>query len=264
MHAAGLGACSHVIGTLNSEDRVIFTHKNAVLLSETRVDLQRAWSETTCRMQALRDNPDCAQEEYDALLDAADAGIQCKLTFDPADDIAAPLIASGARPRIAILREQGVNGQIEMAAAFDRAGFEAIDVHMSDLLEARINLDSFKGLVACGGFSYGDVLGAGQGWAKSVLFNSELRDMFSEFFARTDSFTLGVCNGCQMLSTLKELIPGAAGWPRFVRNRSEQFEARFSQLEILETPSLFFAGMTGSTLPIAVAHGEGRAEFAIN
>ncbi|MGB5338394.1 MAG: phosphoribosylformylglycinamidine synthase [Gammaproteobacteria bacterium] len=262
LHAAGLGACSHVIGTLNSKDRVIFTHKNAVLLSETRVDLQRAWSETTCRMQALRDNPDCAQEEYDALLDAGDAGIQCKLTFDPADNIAAPLIASGARPRIAILREQGVNGQIEMAAAFDRAGFEAIDVHMSDLLEARINLDTFKGLVACGGFSYGDVLGAGQGWAKSVLFHSELRDMFSEFFARTDSFTLGVCNGCQMLSTLKELIPGAAGWPRFVRNRSEQFEARFSQLEILETPSLFFTGMAGSLLPIAVAHGEGRAEFA--
>jgi phosphoribosylformylglycinamidine synthase len=231
-------------------------------LSETRIDLQRAWSETTYRMQALRDNPDCAQEEYDALLDAGDPGIQCKLTFNANDDIAAPLIATGARPRIAILREQGVNGQIEMAAAFDRAGFEAIDVHMSDLLDVRITLETFKGLVACGGFSYGDVLGAGQGWAKSVLFHSELRDMFSEFFARTDSFTLGVCNGCQMLSTLKELIPGAADWPRFVRNRSEQFEARFSQLEILESPSLFFSGMSGSLLPIAVAHGEGRAEFA--
>jgi len=182
-------------------------------------------------------------------------------TFDIDEDVAAPMIATGVRPRMAILREQGVNGQVEMAAAFHRAGFEAVDVHMSDLLAGRQSLLEFKGLVACGGFSYGDVLGAGQGWAKSVLFHERLREMFSAFFARDDSFSLGVCNGCQMLSTLQELIPGAAHWPRFVRNESEQFEARFSRLEILDSPAVLFAGMQGSMLPVAVAHGEGRAEF---
>ena len=257
----GLEPASHVIGSLNDTDRVEVSAHGQSLLSETRIDLQRAWSETSFRMQALRDNSACAQEEYDVLLDAGDAGLRPVLGFDPAEDVAAPLIATGVRPRVAVLREQGVNGQIEMAAAFHRAGFEAVDVHMSDLLAGRVTLADFTGLVACGGFSYGDVLGAGQGWAKSVLFHSELRDMFSAFFGRGDSFALGVCNGCQMLSGLQELIPGAGGWPRFARNRSEQFEARFSQLEIVASPSLFFAGMEGSVLPIAVAHGEGRADF---
>ncbi len=261
LHLAGLGHYSHVIGTLNDADQITVTWDTRIQLAESRIDLQRAWSETTCRMQSLRDNPACAQEEYDALLDKTDLGIQCRTTFDIDEDVAAPLVATGVRPRVAILREQGVNGHVEMAAAFHRAGFSAVDVHMSDLLAGRVTLADFKGMVACGGFSYGDVLGAGQGWAKSVLYHASLRDMFSEFFARDDSFALGVCNGCQMLSTLHELIPGAAGWPRFVRNRSEQFEARVSQLEILDSPSMFFVGMTGSVIPIAVAHGEGRAEF---
>ena len=257
LHLAGLGHYSHVIGTLNDADQVTVTWDTRIQLAESRVDLQRAWSATTFRMQSLRDNPACAQEEYDALLDRTDLGIQCRTTFDIDEDVAAPLIATGVRPRVAILREQGVNGHVEMAAAFHRAGFSALDVHMSDLLAGSVSLADFKGMVACGGFSYGDVLGAGQGWAKSVLYHPNLRDMFSTFFERDDSFALGVCNGCQMLSTLHELIPGAGGWPRFVRNRSEQFEARVSQLEILESPSLFFAGMAGSVMPIAVAHGEG-------
>jgi len=261
LHEAGLGHYSHVIGTLNDSDQILFTHDTLSVFCDTRVNLQRVWAETTFRLQALRDNSECAREEFDALLDATDLGIQCRTTFDINEDVAAPYRARGVRPRIAILREQGVNGQIEMAAAFHRAGFDAVDVHMSELLSGRVTLDDFTGLAACGGFSYGDVLGAGQGWAKSILFHPQLRDMFAAFFARADSFTLGVCNGCQMLSGLRELIPGAGVWPRFVRNRSEQFEARFSQLEILDSPSLFFAGMTGSVLPIAVAHGEGRADF---
>jgi phosphoribosylformylglycinamidine synthase len=257
----GLDAVTHVIGSPNADDRLEITVNGQLALSETRIELQRAWSETTYRMQAMRDNPACASEEFDGLLDVTDRGVQPLVSFDLDDDVAAPLIATGVRPQVAILREQGVNGQVEMAAAFHRAGFDAIDVHMSDLLSGRVSLDTFKGMVACGGFSYGDVLGAGQGWAKSVLFHAQLRDMFTAFFARKDSFALGVCNGCQMLSTLQELIPGAAHWPRFVRNRSEQFEARYSQLEILPSPALFFAGMEGSVLPIAVAHGEGRADF---
>jgi phosphoribosylformylglycinamidine synthase len=261
LHEAGLGHYSHVIGTLNDSDQIQFTHETLSVFSDTRVNLQRAWSETTFQLQALRDNSACAQEEFDALLDQADLGIQCRTTFDINEDIAAPYIARDLRPRVAILREQGVNGHIEMAAAFHRAGFDAVDVHMSDLLSGRAALKDFTGLAACGGFSYGDVLGAGQGWAKSILFHAELRDMFAAFFARADGFTLGVCNGCQMLSGLVELIPGAGLWPRFVRNRSEQFEARFSQLEILHSPSLFLEGMAGSVMPIAVAHGEGRADF---
>jgi phosphoribosylformylglycinamidine synthase len=184
-----------------------------------------------------------------------------RLTFDAAADVAAPFIASGVRPRVAILREQGVNSQSEMAAAFDRAGFTAVDVHMTDLLSGRVALMGFKGLVACGGFSYGDVLGAGEGWAKSILFHAVTRTEFERFFARPDTFALGVCNGCQMFAALKEIIPGASHWPRFVRNRSEQFEGRFSLVEVLDSPSLFFRGMAGSRLPIAVAHGEGYAEF---
>jgi len=261
LQAQGLGTVVHRLGSLNREDRLQVRFAGQPVLSESRIELQRAWSETTFRMQLLRDNPGCARQEYDSVLDASDPGLCPVVPFDPVEDIAAPLIATGARPRLAVLREQGVNGQLEMAAAFHRAGFEASDVHMSDLLSGRVSLADFKGLVACGGFSYGDVLGAGQGWAKSVLFHGELRDMFSAFFERADSFALGVCNGCQMLSSLKELIPGAADWPRFVRNTSEQFEARFVQVEVLGSPSLFLKGMQGAQLPIAVAHGEGRAEF---
>jgi phosphoribosylformylglycinamidine synthase len=254
-------ACTQ-IGALNGEDRLRIVSNGKTVFDETRVDLQRAWSETTFHMQALRDNPRCAREEYDRVLDAGDPGISVKLSYDLDEDIAAPFIASGARPRIAILREQGVNGQIEMAAAFDRAGFTAVDVHMSDIIAGRASLADFKGFAACGGFSYGDVLGAGEGWAKSILFNTRARDEFEAFFKRTDTFALGVCNGCQMMSNLRDLIPGAAAWPRFVRNQSEQFEARFVTLEVQRSASLFFKGMEGSRIPVAVAHGEGYAEFA--
>ena len=218
--------------------------------------LRRCWSETTYRMQALRDNPVCAKQEYDNALDETDPGLTYVLTYDPEEKQPAP--KKGAKPRMAILREQGVNGHIEMAAAFALAGFESVDVHMSDLIEGRVDLKDFKGLVACGGFSYGDVLGAGSGWARSILFNAKLKEMFKKFFHRKDTFSLGVCNGCQMLSQLKDIIPGAEAWPKFVRNVSEQFEARLATIEILESNSIFFKGMAGSRLPIAVAHGEGR------
>lgn len=260
--AAGLGECSHVIGALNDRDRLMLCHAGEVAFSASRAELRHWWSETSYRMQALRDHPDCAREAFAAACDATDPGLSVALTFNPAVDVAAPFITDGVRPRVAILREQGVNGQVEMAAAFDRAGFAAVDVHMSDLIAGRITLADFQGLVACGGFSYGDVLGAGEGWAKSILFNARARDEFAAFFARPDRFGLGVCNGCQMLSNLHELIPGAELWPRFVRNRVEQFEARLSLVEVLPSPSLFLHGMEGSRLPIAVAHGEGRAEFA--
>ena len=258
---AGLARYSHIIGTLRSDDRISITRNGKVLLSEPRVDLQRSWSETTYHMQSLRDNPVCAQEEFAAVLEADNPGLSASLTFDPQDDIAAPFINKGERPAMAILREQGVNGHVEMAAAFDRAGFKAVDVTMSDIIAGRTSLKDFSGFVACGGFSYGDVLGAGEGWAKSILFNNRARDDFSAFFDRTDSFALGVCNGCQMMSNLHELIPGTERWPHFVRNESEQFEARLAMVQVPENPSLFLDGMTGSTLPIAVAHGEGMAEF---
>jgi phosphoribosylformylglycinamidine synthase len=212
-------------------------------------------------MQALRDNPECAEEEFARIADRDDPGISVELSFDPSDDVAAPMLATGVRPKMAILREQGVNGQIEMANAFFRAGFDCVDVHMSDVIEGRVDMADFKGVVACGGFSYGDVLGAGEGWAKSILFNSRARDQFETFFQRRDTFALGVCNGCQMFSNLHELIPGTEHWPHFVRNRSEQFEARFVSVEIQPTNSILLQGMAGSRLPIAVAHGEGRAEF---
>lgn len=261
LHDAGLGKYSHVIGALNELGRIRIRFDRQALLDEARQDLHRLWSQTTFQMQALRDNPRCAQQEYDHLLEPDDPGLSAMLGFDPDDDVAAPCIGKGARPRIAILREQGVNGQIEMAAAFDRAGFEAVDVHMSDIIAGRHSLADFHGIAACGGFSYGDVLGAGEGWAKSILFNARARDEFSAFFDRSDTFGLGVCNGCQMLSNLHDLIPGAELWPHFVRNESEQFEARFSLVEVSESPSLFLTGMAGSRMPIAVAHGEGRAEF---
>src|SRR3569623_842072 len=261
LHEAVLGKHSHVIGTVNDDDRIVFSYGHKEVLADLRVNFQRAWSETSYRMQALRDNPQCAQQEYDRILDSADPGHHSALTFAVDEDIAAPYNATGARPRVAVLREQGVTGQVVMAAAFDRAGKTAVDVHMSDILTGRVQLRDFQALAACGGFSYGDVLGAGGGWAKSILFNARARDEFAAFFERGDSLSLGVCNGCQMFSHLKELIPGADQWPRFVRNLSEQFEARVALVEVVESPSLFFKGMTGSRLPIAVAHGEGRAEF---
>ncbi|MDR0441459.1 MAG: phosphoribosylformylglycinamidine synthase [Candidatus Accumulibacter sp.] len=235
--------------------------RGEAILREERVKLHRAWSETSFHMQSLRDDPECARQEYDRILDTADAGLTVAVPFDPAEDVAAPFIAAGARPRIAILREQGINSQVEMAAAFDRAGFTAVDVHMSDILAGRVSLSGFTGVAACGGFSYGDALGAGKGWARTILFNPRARDEFSAFFGRNDTFALGVCNGCQMMSAIKALIPGAEAWPRFTRNQSEQFEARFTMVELPASPSLFFAGMAGSRLPIVVSHGEGRAEF---
>jgi phosphoribosylformylglycinamidine synthase len=261
--ASGLGPHVHDLGTVEAMDRVVVADANGgALLDVTRTELRTAWSETSYRLQTLRDNPACAEEEHQRAVDPKDPGLFAHLTFDPSEDVAAPYVARGARPEVAILREQGVNSQVEMAAVFHRAGFNPADVHMTDLIAGRITLDRFKGLVACGGFSYGDVLGAGEGWAKSILFNAALREQFEAFFARPDSFTLGVCNGCQMMSALKALIPGAAHWPRFVRNRSEQFEGRVALVEVLPTPSIFFRDMEGSVLPIAVAHGEGRAEFA--
>ncbi|MDC0664260.1 phosphoribosylformylglycinamidine synthase [Marinobacter sp. SS21] len=260
--AAGLGEHTSVIGTLNSEDRIRFSFDDASVIDEARSDLQRLWSETSYRIQSLRDNADCAQQEFDNILDSADPGLHAELTFDLNEDVAAPYIAKGVWPKVAVLREQGVNGQVEMAAAFDRAGFESFDVHMSDLLSGRADLEGFNALVACGGFSFGDVLGAGEGWAKSILFNDRVRDQFAQFFEREDSLALGVCNGCQMLSNLHELIPGSEGWPRFVRNQSEQFEARLAMVEVVKSNSAFLDGMAGSRMPIAVAHGEGRVEFS--
>jgi len=258
---AGLGRHSYLIGTLTDDDIISFQHKGKDFFYDSRTNLHRVWSETSFHLQRLRDNPQCAQEEHDRLLDIVDPGLSASLTFDPNDKIAAPYIGRGERPRVAILREQGVNGQLEMAAAFDRVGFAAVDVTMSDIVDGRVGLSGFKGLAACGGFSYGDVLGAGEGWAKSILFNARARDEFSAFFQRNDSFALGVCNGCQMMSNLRELIPGATLWPHFVRNLSEQYEARVVRVQIPDNPSIFFRGMTGSMLPIVVAHGEGRAEF---
>ena len=257
----GLGDCIHVIGKAAAGDKVQLVDGAEILVEDSRARLQQLWARTSYEIQSLRDNPECAVEEYRRHI-ADDAGLSAKLSFDPAADTSAPYIATGARPRVAVLREQGVNGHVEMAAAFHRAGFAPFDVHMSDILSGRVELEQFKGLVACGGFSYGDVLGAGEGWAKSILFNEAVRARFSDFFQREDSFTLGVCNGCQMISTLKDLIPGAAHWPRFVRNRSEQFEARFAMVRVESSPSVLLSGMAGSYMPIAVAHGEGRAEFA--
>lgn len=259
--ATGLRGELHIIGTLNRDDHLVIQRNNKEILRMPRIELQRAWSETTSRMQALRDNPQCAQQEFEHVLDAGDPGLHAALSFDLNENVAAPLIAKGRRPRMAILREQGVNGQVEMAAAFDRAGFEAVDVHMSDVIEGRIALKDFHGLAACGGFSFGDVLGAGEGWAKSILFNARARDEFEAFFQRGDTFALGVCNGCQMMSNLHAIIPGAENWPHFVRNKSEQFEARFVMVEVTQSPSLFLDGMAGSRMPIVVAHGEGYAEF---
>ncbi|MBV5284645.1 MAG: phosphoribosylformylglycinamidine synthase [Methyloversatilis discipulorum] len=288
LREAGLSGVTHGIGSPNDRDEIRLWHNAKVIFSEPRAELQKAWTETSHRIALLRDDADCAREEFALLDDKADNGLFAALTFEPQQDVAAPYIGSagpsqasdtpsggggrlsppggphiskGIRPRIAILREQGVNGQVEMAAAFDRAGFDAQDVHMSDLMAGRVKLADFKGLAACGGFSYGDVLGAGSGWAKSILFHPELRDAFAAYFDREDTFALGVCNGCQMMSQLRDIIPGATHWPRFERNRSEQFEARFTMVEVADSPSILFRGMSGSKLPIVVSHGEGRAVF---
>ncbi|HEX4300801.1 MAG TPA: phosphoribosylformylglycinamidine synthase [Gammaproteobacteria bacterium] len=257
----GLGGHVHALGAPRRDGRLVISRNHKLLLDEMCTELHGAWSELSFHMQRLRDNPAGAQQEWEAKQDAGDPGLHAKLSFDLADNPAAPYIGKGARPRVAVLREQGVNGQVEMAAVLDRAGFAAQDVHMTDVLEGRVELADFKGLVACGGFSYGDVLGAGQGWAKSILFHPRARDEFSQFFNRADSFALGVCNGCQALAALADLIPGTAGWPTFVRNASEQYEGRLALVEILPSPSLFFTGMEGSVIPIVVAHGEGRARF---
>ena len=274
----GLDACTHAIGTLNDSFTVRVTQGSSVIGEHGLVALRALWSDTTRRISALRDNPACSEMEYDLKLDLSNPGISPKLTFDPADNLGIPLAVSPqargeastiqvlhdftSRPPMAILREQGVNGQVEMGAAFTRAGFRAVDVHMTDILSGRVSLADFRGLVACGGFSYGDVLGAGEGWAKSVLFNARARTEFEAFFKRQDTFALGVCNGCQMMSNLHEIIPGADHWPHFVQNRSERFEARFASVRIEKSPSIVFRGMEGSVIPIAVAHGEGYAEFA--
>jgi phosphoribosylformylglycinamidine synthase len=256
----GLGECVRDIGRPLPDNRIALLRGGEVLYAAERTALRALWSETTHAMQRLRDDPRCADEEQQRRLDPTDPGLRPIVSFDVSEDVAAPFIARGARPRVAILREQGVNGQVEMAAAFDRAGFCAVDVHMSDLLEARLGLEGFLGLAACGGFSYGDVLGAGEGWAKTILFNARARDQLAAFFSRADTFTLGVCNGCQMMSNLHELIPGAEHWPRFVQNRSERFEARLTLVQIEDSASILLRGMAGSQLPIPVAHGEGRLE----
>jgi len=269
LRAAGLGALSQIIGKPNTTDIVEFWCDAKPVFSKPRALLHKVWSETSHALARLRDNPECVDAEYARVGDPKDRGLQMRLTFDADDDVAAPLpstrvsqgVSSGVRPRVAILREQGVNSQTEMAYAFHRAGFASVDVHMTDLLEGRQSLANFKGLVACGGFSYGDVPGAGGGWAKTILHNPKMAAMFVEFFARADSFALGVCNGCQMMSRLKPLIPGARHWPRFERNLSEQYEGRLVQVAIAQSPSLFFTGMAGSIAPIANAHGEGRAVF---
>ena len=252
---------THVIGELNELDKFIINFQGKTIFQESRTILHRWWSETSYQLQALRDNPDCAKEQYDKLLDKDYPGLIAKITFDNNENISLPYINVGARPRVAILREQGSNGHQEMAAAFYFAGFDSIDVHMSDLLNKRINLKDFKGLAACGGFSFGDVLGAGRGWAQSILMHPRISDQFALFFQNRDRFALGVCNGCQLFSHLKSIIPGAEDWPVFKRNTSEQFEARLSLVEIPESPSLFFQGMSGSHLPIVVSHGEGHAVF---
>jgi len=260
LQASGLGDCTQLIGWVTEETQDLnISHNGDIIYSSNRAELQSIWSEVSYRMQALRDNPDCAEQQYKRIADNEDKGLFADLSFDINQDISLPFAA--VRPRVAILREQGVNGHVEMAAAFDKAGFTSIDVHMTDIISGRVSLKDFVGLIACGGFSYGDVLGAGGGWAKSILFNPRARAEFSDFFHREDTFGLGVCNGCQMLSGLKELIPGAEHWPAFKRNLSEQFEARVVMVEVQESPSVFFTDMAGSKMPVVIAHGEGRAEF---
>jgi len=261
LRSFNLGACSHIIGKPNDRGVIEFTRDAKLIYSQPRFELHRLWSETSWRVSRMRENPATADAEYDRLLDLTDPGISPKLTFDPSENVAAPFLATGARPRVAILREQGVNSHIETAWVMHQAGFAAVDVHMSDLIAGRVKLDDFQGIIAVGGFSYGDVLGAGEGWAKSILFNPAMGEQFARFFGRSDTFGLGVCNGCQMMSNLKSIIPGAHAWPKFTTNKSEKFEARFSMVEVLDSPSIFFQGMAGTQTAIAIAHGEGYADF---
>ena len=254
----------HTVATIGSDKKIVIRNQAGIVLEQTRADLQRAWQETSHAIQKLRDNPACADSEFALIGDNERSALFADVKFDVNEDIAAPFVNSGAKPKIAILREQGVNGQIEMAAAFTRAGFDAYDVHMSDLMAGRVHLADFKMLAACGGFSYGDVLGAGEGWAKSILFHPALRDQFAAFFADPNTLTLGVCNGCQMVSNLAEIIPGTAGWPKFKRNLSEQFEARLSMVHVPQSASLILNEMQGSSLPVVVSHGEGRADFSLH
>ena len=254
----------HAVATIGTDEKIVIRNQAGIVLEQNRADLQRAWQETSHAIQRLRDNPACADSEFALIGDNERSALFADVKFDVNEDIAAPFINSGAKPKIAILREQGVNGQIEMAAAFTRAGFDAYDVHMSDLMAGRVHLEDFKMLAACGGFSYGDVLGAGEGWAKSILFHPALRDQFAAFFADPNTLTLGVCNGCQMVSNLAEIIPGTAGWPKFKRNLSEQFEARLSMVHVPKSASLILNEMQGSSLPVVVSHGEGRTDFALH
>ncbi|MBC7415884.1 MAG: phosphoribosylformylglycinamidine synthase [Herminiimonas sp.] len=263
LRANGLGACSHIIGKTNPRDVIEFARDAREIYKQPRVGLQQLWSETSWCIARLRDNPECADAEYARIADTSDTGMAPILRFDPQIDIAAPMIATGVRPRVAILREQGVNSHVETAYVMHRAGFESVDVHMSDLISGRARLSDFLGVIAVGGFSYGDVLGAGEGWAKTILFNASLAEQFAIFFNRPDTFALGICNGCQMMSNLKSIIPGAQDWPKFTRNKSEQFESRFAMVEVAESPSIFFQGMAGTQAPIAVAHGEGFADFSL-
>mgnify|MGYP003158962214 FL=1 len=260
--AAGMGWSLKYLGNLTQDDHLNIYLEGKCVLSEDRVDLQKAWNEVSWQIARMRDNPECADSEYALISDKHNGGLVLTMGFDPEENLAAPFINTGVRPKVAILREQGVNSQNEMASAFLQAGFDAVDVHMTDLLEGRAKLADFVGLAACGGFSYGDVLGAGGGWAKTILHNAKLQSSFRRFFETPTTFTLGVCNGCQMISQLKDLIPGAEHWPAFVRNLSEQFEARLVNVKILESPSIFFTDMTGATLPIVNSHGEGRAYWA--
>ncbi len=262
LRQAGLARCTHVVGMLNAQQELQVFRDGSVIYQRALSELGQVWSQTTRRIMARRDHPDCARAEYETWVDSQDPGLSPRVDFDPQEDVAAPFIATGVRPRVAILREQGCNSQVEMAWAFDVAGFQAVDVHMTDLLAGRVQLDAMQGLVAVGGFSYGDVLGAGEGWARTIRFNDSLAEQFSAFFARPDVFALGVCNGCQMMAALADMIPGAQHWPRFTRNVSEKYEARLSLVEILDSPSLFLAGMAGARIPIAVAHGEGFADFS--
>ncbi len=257
---AGLGHCTHRIGRINNSQALNISQQGQLIFNASRARLQRTWSQLSYRMQAIRDNAECARQQFKSIEDDNDPGLSVSLSFDINDNITARFIGAG-RPRVAILREQGVNGHVEMAAAFERAGFIAVDVHMSDIIHGRVNLKEYTGLIACGGFSYGDVLGAGGGWAKSILFNRNARGQFTAFFERDDTFGLGVCNGCQMMSGIKAIIPGAEKWPAFKRNVSEQFEARVARVIVQESPSVFFSGMAGSLLPVVVAHGEGRVDF---
>jgi len=261
LRAHGLSKHSHVVGKTHDRGVVEVWRDTKAVFSAPLRDLHQAWDEVSWRIAALRDNPACANAEHAQAGRADDPGLHLQLSFDPAEDVATPFIAK-AKPKLAILREQGVNSHVEMSYAMAKAGFETFDVHMSDLQSGRARLDMFQGFVACGGFSYGDTLGAGEGWARSVMFNPVLAEQFAAFFNRTDTFALGVCNGCQMMAALAPIIPGAQAWPKFTRNRSEQFEARLSLVEVLPSPSIFFPGMEGSRIPIAVAHGEGFADFS--